>query len=626
MIYCKTLGTVEVTVDGSPAPAQLTWRKHLGLLVYLGRSPRLRRTRDHLVGLLWPEKDETAARHSLNEAIRVIRRTGGDTAIVSEAGQIRLSSDVVIFDIDELSKSVAASEWARGSQLVNGDFLEGFSIAESSDFEDWLTAERHRWRRESVQALLMRGEELLAQGHPEEAGTLGERAAQLDPAREPAAALVMRSLALAGNRTAAIERYEQLARRLKAELGTDPGDDLRALAQRLKQGGRHRAPPAESREPRDFRSMPLIGREESLQELLAHWDGCRGKGATLVMILGDAGLGKTRLLEELMLRAGLEEASLAHARAVESDREECWMGLRALVRGGIIEFPGVAGGPPEAHASIGKLAGEWLERFPGSDREREMPFSQALTEVLRVSAEERPVLLVIDDAQWLDRESLLAIAGLLRDLQTAPLMLVVAATSQPPRLELDSLAEGIGRNTRGAVLQLKPLGDQDLEALARWWLPRFNDSEIERVTRRIAVDSAGLPLLAVEILRAVAFGLDVHKLGAWPQPTRTLDHTLPAGLPPSMVAAIRVAFRRLTTSAQNLLATASVLREPVSAEALSQATGLRVEEINPALDELEWHRWLAADSRGYSFVARIVRATIERDMLTEGQRRRIRTP
>jgi DNA-binding SARP family transcriptional activator len=626
MIHCRTLGTVEITVDGNPAPSQLTWRKHLGLLVYLGCSPKLRRTRDHLVGLLWPEKGETAARHSLNEAIRVIRRTGGDGAIVSEAGQIRLSAEVVTFDIAELNKSVAASDWARGSQLVNGDFLEGFSIAESSDFEDWLIAERHRWRRESVQVLLERGEELLAQGHPEAAGKLGERAAQLDPALETATALIMRSLALAGSRTAAIERYEQLARRLDAELGTEPSSDLRALAQRMKTGGKHQAPSAESREPHDSRSMPLIGREGSLKELLTQWDGCRRKGATLVMILGDAGLGKTRLLEELMLRAALEEVSLAHARAVESDREECWMGLRALVRGGIVEFPGVAGGPAEAHASLGKLAGEWLERFPGNHREREMPFSQALTEVLRVSAEERPVLLVIDDAQWLDRESLLALAGLLRDLQSAPLMLVLAAASQPPRLELDSLAEGIGRDTTGAVLQLKPLGDQELEALARWWLPRFNDAEIERLARRVAVDSAGLPLLAVEIFRAVAFGMDVHKLAAWPEPTRTLDHTMPAGLPPSMVAAIRVAFRRLTASAQNVLATASVLREPVSAEALSQATGIPAEELNPALDELEWHRWLAADSRGYSFVARIVRATIERDMLTEGQRRRIRTP
>lgn len=254
-----------------------------------------------------------------------------------------------------------------------------------------------------------------------------------------------------------------------------------------------------------------------------------------------------------------------------------------------------------------------------------MPFSQALTEILRVSADERPILLVVDDAQWLDRESLLAIDGLLRDLRSTPLMLVVAASSQPPRLELESLARGMGRDTRGTVLQLNPLGEEELTALAHWWLPRFNETEIERVTRRVAADSAGLPLLAVELFRAVALGLDLHNLGAWPEPTRTLEHTLPADLPPSVVAAIRVAFRRLGQSAQAVLATASAMREPVAATRLVTATNLPLTEVNASLDELEWHRWVGSEARGYSFVARIVRATIARDMLTAGQRRRLKT-
>lgn len=57
------------------------------------------------------------------------------------------------------------------------------------------------------------------------------------------------------------------------------------------------------------------------------------------MVFGDAGLGKSRLVEELMIRAALDGASVARARAVESDRDESWMGLRALVRGGLLEFP-----------------------------------------------------------------------------------------------------------------------------------------------------------------------------------------------------------------------------------------------------------------------------------------------
>jgi predicted Rossmann fold nucleotide-binding protein DprA/Smf involved in DNA uptake len=119
--------------------------------------------------------------------------------------------------------------------------------------------------------------------------------------------------------------------------------------------------------------------------------------------------------------------------------------------------------------------------------------------------------------------------------------------------------------------------------------------------------------------------MDLHKLGAWPQPTRTLDQTLPANLPPSVIAAIRVAFRRLSSSSQAVLSVAAAMPEPVSPEQLAHAAGLALEEVHASLDELEWHRWVVAESRGYSFVARIVRATIARDMLTEGQRRRIRT-
>jgi DNA-binding SARP family transcriptional activator len=77
MIAIKALGPPLVTVDGADPPAELMWRKHLALLVYLARSPR-GRSRDHLIGLLWPEKDETKSRHSLNEALRVIRRVAGD--------------------------------------------------------------------------------------------------------------------------------------------------------------------------------------------------------------------------------------------------------------------------------------------------------------------------------------------------------------------------------------------------------------------------------------------------------------------------------------------------------------------------------------------------------------------
>src|SRR2546429_1786803 len=76
----RVLGPARVTVGGAeaPPPPELLWRKHLALLVYLARSPRKSRTREHLVGLLWSDRDEKQARHSLSEALRVLRRGRGE--------------------------------------------------------------------------------------------------------------------------------------------------------------------------------------------------------------------------------------------------------------------------------------------------------------------------------------------------------------------------------------------------------------------------------------------------------------------------------------------------------------------------------------------------------------------
>jgi hypothetical protein len=145
------------------------------------------------------------------------------------------------------------------------------------------------------------------------------------------------------------------------------------------------------------------------------------------------------------------------------------------------------------------------------------------------------------------------------------------------------------------------------------------------VTRRVATDSAGLPLLAVELYEAVAAGMELNRIGgAWPEAMRTLDQTLPGGFPDAVVGAIRVNFHRLSESARTVLVTLAVLGKRVPAQKLARASGLAAEAATNALDELEWLRWITADARGYSFVAKVVGEIVERDMVTAGQRERIR--
>ena len=135
-----------------------------------------------------------------------------------------------------------------------------------------------------------------------------------------------------------------------------------------------------------------------------------------------------------------------------------------------------------------------------------------------------------------------------RDLAARPLLLVVTAVSQPPRDEIDLLRARLGREIPGAAITLEPLGPPDLRALAHWAMPTYDAIESDRLARRLAADSAGLPLLAVELLHAVALGLDLHGTPrAWPEPQRTFDQTLPGDLPETVVAAIRIGLDRKST-------------------------------------------------------------------------------
>lgn len=624
MIVCRTLGPVEVSLDGGLAPAELHWRKNLALLLYLARSPRRGRARGHLIGLLWADKPQSAARHSLNEAVRILRRSLGESGVDTEGGRVRLAPDAIHLDVETLEECAREGAWCRAAALVAGEFLEGFALPGAAGFEDWLADERATWRSRSIEALVRCAEQVLASGQTREAIALARRAAALDPTSDLAASALIRTLALNGERAAALEHYQTFAARLEEELGVEPQRETAALVERVR---RQRPPPASGRppgEPPEPR-FPLVARERELARLLEAAAGCvHQRRATAIVLEGDAGTGKTRLLEELLARLRLDGAVAAAVRAVEADRGDPWSGIRALARGGLLDARGLGAAPAPALAAFAGELPEWTERFGGAAGAVPHAPGRALGELLRSAAEEQPVLLAVDDAEWLDRDSLLALEAVLRDLPAAPVGVILTTSRRPPSPHIERIRGAIGRDLVGAAVSLGPLDIAGLRELARSILPSFDEVEIDRVARRVGPDSAGIPLLAVELLRAVALGMDLGVTsGAWPEPLNTLDQTLPGDLPTAVVAAIRVGFRRLSRKARDVLAAASVLEDRVTPDRLVRAVELPREDVNDALDELEWHRWLVSEARGYGFAARIVRQVVARDMLTPGQRRRI---
>lgn len=129
---------------------------------------------------------------------------------------------------------------------------------------------------------------------------------------------------------------------------------------------------------------------------------------------------------------------------------------------------------------------------------------------------------------------------------------------------------------------------------------------------------------AAQTAPPVREGTEVRIFIPAPAPLRTLEQTLPGDLPDAITAAVRVNFHRLSADAQAVLKAAAVLDGRLSDGTLARVSRLSEDALAAALDELEVHRWLAADARGYSFVARIVRDVIARDMVLSGERQRLR--
>jgi predicted ATPase len=368
-----------------------------------------------------------------------------------------------------------------------------------------------------------------------------------------------------------------------------------------------------------------VGRAGVLTALLDMWDAtAAGGGAAVAVIEGDLGLGKTRVLDEFAGRAVLRGALVARALAVRADQMDAGSGLLGLARGGLLAARGIAAAPAGALSAFARRLNEWAERFPAARSAEAEPLTAAFRQIVGAALEEHALVLMVDEAHWLDADSLATLQALARDAREQPLLLVMSVMPSADAPMLDEFRAALGGAVAGRSIALERLGTEELRALAAWALPRYAPDALDRVIRRVAIDSAGLPLLAIELLHAITLGLDPDaSVGAWPSPYRTLESTLPADLPDSVVAAIRVGFRALSPAAQQALAALAVLPERSPEALICQAVGLPVEQGRHALDELEWQRWVTADARGYAFTARIVRDIIGRDMLTEGQRRRI---
>ncbi len=313
------LGGMTITLDGIDVSG-FNSDKVRALLAYLAVESDRAHLRESLATLLWPDYPERSALTNLRNALANLRTVIGDRE--AEPPFLEISRQTLGFcpesdghvDVSILSRiatslasrPVSTEQVAAAVDLYRGDFLAGFALEDSAEFDDWSTVTREQLRRQAISALEYLIDQLQQQNKPDEALGYAWRLVQLEPWRETGQRALMRLLALTGQRAAALAQYRACCRILSVELNIEPSaetvtlyeqiqsDELRAQTSRTEQDiGTTK--PVQRRHNLPAQLTPLIGRESELARIDAylHDPACR-----LLTLVGPGGIGKTRLALE----------------------------------------------------------------------------------------------------------------------------------------------------------------------------------------------------------------------------------------------------------------------------------------------------------------------------------------
>jgi DNA-binding SARP family transcriptional activator len=609
-------GPPTARLDGRDAPSDVLWRKNLALLIYLALAPQYCRSRNQILRVLWPDKDESRARHSLNEALRRLRGSLGQARLESQGDSIALSGQGL--DVDALLFSaLAATKPADAVGLLRGDFLDGFTLEDAPEFDDWASAERARLHAKGATAFVAHGECLLDGGGFAQSREAASRALALDRFSEPAVRLEMRAAALAGDQAGALKAHHEFTLVLR-EIGEQPSRELAALAERIRSDRWRQAGQATRLD-----EAPLVGRAAQVAGLARTLAEGLASGPRTIAITGDPGAGKTRLLNHCLERLALEGTLIVSARPLEGDRDAPWSTLRAITRAGLLNAPGLPAADPHGLAILAALVPELAGRVEPRQPQDRGQVAAALSSVLGAIADEAPIALALDEAQCTDGATVGALHAAVEQLRSVPVVVILASTIGPESLpsELAQFHRNVGRGIAGAVVQLEPLTLSDIGELVGVLAPWCTTPpEQHRLARRVAFETRGNPFLAVTLLRGLQdFALLRSEALAWPPPEATLESPLPMVVPDLVRRTIMGRLTELDRESRSILTAASIGGAAIDPELISALTGLDGQVLDERLALLERERFLSFDNGRYLFAAPLIEQVVRSECLTPGQ-------
>jgi DNA-binding SARP family transcriptional activator len=232
-LHVSLLGAPRATVGRTAIETDT--RKAMALLAYLAVSEQPQR-RATLAALLWPDADEQKARGALRRTLSVLRSALGDRWLDAEGETIDLQRAGVRIDIAEFRRALHEGRLADAVTLYRGDFMQGFSLRDSPEFDDWQAARSDALRSDYADALSRLAGEAERDGDLPAAVGHAKRRLALDPLHEPAHRDLMRLYARAGDRGAALRQYREATLLLDKELGIAPVAETRALRDAIEAG------------------------------------------------------------------------------------------------------------------------------------------------------------------------------------------------------------------------------------------------------------------------------------------------------------------------------------------------------------------------------------------------------
>jgi DNA-binding SARP family transcriptional activator/tetratricopeptide (TPR) repeat protein len=584
-----------VTVEVGRSPLAVDTRKAVALLAYLAVTRRPA-SREVVAALLWPEADGSGARGALRRTLSVLRAGLDDWGLVVDRSAIGL--DPLAFEVDiwrfEEALAVARGHAHPGDDLCptclaalqgavrldRGEFMAGFALRDSEEFEEWQLAQGASYRRELAAVLerLARGE--AAARAWDAAAPAASRWLELDPLHEPAHRLLMEVLARSGEPAAALTQYRDCVRILDRELGVAPLSETTALAEDIR-AGRLSGPPlalpaitiaASSTEPPvAFAPVPLVGRDAEMAALVEAYRSVAPDGR-LMVIEGEAGIGKTRLASALadVVRSG--GGAVLTARAYPGEAGIAFAPIVELVRAGL--------GRPGADARLRTVRPDLLAEAArlvpipsvpaaaasgsSADPYGRVRLLDALAEVVAaLAAGPIPGLIWLDDIGRADASTIELLGYVAHRLRGRPIALLV--TSRSEELAADARERLLGAPDRDGLLMRVELGRLSRSDVAVLAVAALGDAAEPVRIDSLFERSEGLPLYVVEALAA-------------PIPT---GDAIPGGV----AALLRARLDSVGEVAAQVLSAAAIIGRSFDLGMVRAASGRTDDETVDGLDE-----------------------------------------